>query len=64
MDMRHVQITRQHVEGLLPFMRLSSEQQARLLALHYPVDFHVAAAAFESVGVDLDTLVDRAGGSP
>jgi hypothetical protein len=64
MDMSHVQITREHVVGLLPFMRLSSEQEARLLALHYPVEFNIAAAAFESVGVDLDTLMDRAGGSP
>jgi hypothetical protein len=57
-------ITRQHVEQLLPVMRLSPAQERRLLALHYPVDFSVAAAAFESVGADLDTLVDRMGGSP
>ena len=57
-------ITRQHVEALLPVMRLSPAQETRLLALHYPVDFSVASAAFESVGVDLDTLVDRMGGSP
>ena len=57
-------ITRRHVEDLLPAMRLSPAQERRLLALHYPVDFRVAAAAFESVGVDLDILVDRMGGSP
>ena len=58
------QVTRQHVEELLPLMRLRPEQEARLLALHYPVDFATAAAAFESVGIDMDTLTDRAGGSP
>jgi hypothetical protein len=57
-------ITREHVMGLLPIMGLSREQEARLLALHYPVQFSVAAAAFESVGVDLDVLMDRMGGSP
>jgi hypothetical protein len=57
-------ITRQHVEELLPVMRLSPAQERRLLALQYPVDFSVAAAAFESVGVDLDVLIDRMGGSP
>ena len=35
-----------------------------MLALSRPVRFDVAAAAFQSVGVDLDTLTDRAGGSP
>jgi len=58
------QISRRHVEELLPVMRLSPAQEQRLLALHYPVPFSVAAAAFESVGADLDTLVDRLGGSP
>jgi hypothetical protein len=57
-------ITRQHVVDLLPVMGLTPQQEARLLALPYPVDFGVAAAAFESVGVDLDTLTDRMGGSP
>jgi hypothetical protein len=57
-------VTRRHVEELLPVLRLSPAQERRLLALDYPVDFSVAAAAFESVGVDLDTLVDRMGGSP
>jgi hypothetical protein len=64
MDMtRHV-ITRQHVEHLLPLMGLSPEHEGRLLALRYPVDFAVAAAALRSCGVDLDTLIDRMGGSP
>jgi hypothetical protein len=49
-------ITRRHVEELLSVMRLSPAQERRY--------FSVAAAAFESVGVDLDTLVDRMGGSP
>jgi hypothetical protein len=64
MDLDRSLITRQHVEDLLPLMDLSPQQKARLRALHYPVEFAVAAAAFESVGVDLDTLTDRAGGSP
>ena len=58
------QITRQHVVELLPIMGLRPDQEARLLALRYPVDFETAAAAFESVGVHLDKLTDRAGGSP
>jgi hypothetical protein len=57
-------VTRRHVERLLPVLGLSPAQERRLLALDYAVDFEVAAAAFESVGVDLDTLVDRMGGSP
>jgi hypothetical protein len=64
MDLNRSLITRQHVVGLLRLMDLSPEQEARLLGLRYPVDFDVAAAAFESVGVDLDTLTDRMGGSP
>jgi hypothetical protein len=64
MDLNGSLITRQHVVDLLPFMDLSPEQEERLLALHYPVEFGEAAAAFESVGVDLDTLTDRMGGSP
>ncbi len=61
-----VLITREHVMRLLPLMSLGPEQEARLLALHYPVQFRVAAAAaaFESVGVDLDFLMDRMGSSP
>jgi hypothetical protein len=62
---RHGQlITREHVLALLPLMGLSREEEERLLALRYPVDYSVVAAAFESVGVDLDTLTDRMGGSP
>jgi hypothetical protein len=64
LDLHNLQITRQHVVELLPIMGLSPEQEARLLALHFPVDFEVAAAAFEKVGVDMDTLIDRMGGSP
>ena len=64
MDLSRLLITRQHVVELLPIMGLSPEQEARLLALHYPVHFTEAAAAFQSVGVALDTLTDRMGGSP
>jgi hypothetical protein len=63
-DLNRSLITRQHVVDLLPIMGLSPEEEQRLLALHYPVDFAVAAAAFESVGIEMDTLVDRMGGSP
>jgi len=63
-NLDRTQITRQHVVDLLPIMGLSPEQEARLLALHYPVDFATAVAAYESVGVHLDTLTDRMGGSP
>ena len=64
LDLNGLLITRQHVVELLPLMGLSPEQEARLLALPYPVDFAVASAAFESVGVDMDTLLDRMGSSP
>ena len=64
MDLSRLLITRQHVVDLLPIMGLSPEQEARLLALHYPVEFRVAAAAFQSVGVEMSTLTDRMGGSP
>jgi hypothetical protein len=63
-DLNRSPITREHVLTLLPIMGLRPDQEQRLLALPYPVDFSVAAAAFEAVGVDLDTLVDRMGGSP
>jgi hypothetical protein len=63
-DLTHSKITREHVLELLPAMGLSPEQERRLLSLNYPADFAVVAAAFESVGVDLDTLTDRMGGSP
>jgi hypothetical protein len=64
LDLHGQQITRQHVAQLLPLMGLSAEQEDRLLALPYPVDFGVASAAFEAVGVDMDTLFDRMGSSP
>jgi hypothetical protein len=64
LDLRGSRITRQHVVELLPIMGLSREKEERLLALRYPVDFDVAAAAFQSVGIDMDVLMDRMGGSP
>jgi hypothetical protein len=64
MDRNHSLVTRQHVVRLLPLMDLSPQQKERLLSLHYPVDYAVVATAFESVGVDVDTLTDRMGGSP
>ena len=64
MDLSRLLIARQHVVDLLPIMGLTPEQEARLLALDYPVEFRVAAAAFESVGVEMSTLTDRMGGSP
>jgi len=63
-DLNRSPITREHVLRLLPLMGLAPEQEAQLLALPYPVDFSVASAAFESVGVDMDTLFDRMGSSP
>jgi hypothetical protein len=64
MQLSRAQITRQHVVDLLRIADLSPSQEARVLSLRYPVDFATAAAAFESVGVDLGTLTDRMGGSP
>ena len=58
------QITRQHVVEMLPILRLTRAQEARLLAVQYPVAFEVASAAFQSVGIDMDGLTDRMGGSP
>jgi hypothetical protein len=57
-------ITRQHIEDLLPLMRLQAEDVKRLRALPYPLPFGVVADIFESLGVDLDVLTNRAGGSP
>jgi hypothetical protein len=64
LDLNGSLITRQHVMGLLPIMGLTREQEERLLALPYPVDFRAVAAAFRSVGIDADTLIDRMGASP
>jgi hypothetical protein len=64
MDLSRSLITREHIVRLLPLLRLTPEQEARLLALHYPVDYRVVEAAFASVGVGMDTLTDRMGGSP
>ena len=64
LDLDHSVITRQHVLQLLPLMALTPEQEEELLSLPYPVPFDVAAKAFESVDVDMDTLTDRMGGSP
>jgi hypothetical protein len=64
MDLTRTTITREHVVRLLPILGLSPGQETRLLALDYPVPFAEAAAAFESVGVELGTLTDRMGGSP
>ena len=63
-ELNRSQITREHVLRLLPLMGLRPEQEEQLLALPYPVEFSVAAAAFEAAGVDLDTLMDRMGSSP
>ena len=63
-DLRGRLVTREHVIGLLPLMRLTPEQERRLLALHYPADYAVVAAAFAALGIDADVLVDRMGGSP
>jgi hypothetical protein len=57
------QITGRHVVDLLPMTGLRPGDEARLLALRSPVDVETAAV-FETVGVDLDTLTDRMGGSP
>jgi hypothetical protein len=63
-DLNGSLITRQHVLSLLPLMRLSPAQEERLLALRFPVDYGVAVGVFQSLGVDVDTLIDRMGGSP
>ncbi len=62
--LRDQQISREHVVRLLPLMRLTPAQERRLLALRHPVSYATVAAAFDSVGIEVDTLVDRMGGSP
>jgi hypothetical protein len=64
LDLNDSVITRQHVLQLLPLMELTPAQERKLLSLPYPVPFDVAAQAFVSLGVDMDTLTDRMGGSP
>ena len=64
LDLEGSVITRQHVMQLLPLMGLTPEQETTLLSLPYPVPFDIAAKAFQSVDVDMDTLVNRMGGSP
>ena len=64
LDLDRSVITREHVRRLLPLMGLSPGQERDLLSLPYPVPFQVAADAFQSVGVDMDMLMDRMGGSP
>ena len=57
-------VTRQHVLDLLPAMRLTPAQQRRLLALDYPLPRARVAPEFDLLGIDVDTLIDRMGGSP
>jgi hypothetical protein len=57
-------VTRHHMLRMLPIMRLPAAQERRLLALDYPVPYSVVAPVFDSVGIDVDTLIDRMGGSP
>jgi hypothetical protein len=57
-------VSRQHVLDLLPVMRLTPAQRQRLLALRYPLPLARVAPEFDSLGIDVDTLVDRMGGSP
>ncbi|MEU2350263.1 hypothetical protein [Modestobacter sp. NPDC049651] len=58
------QVTRRHVEELLPLLRLTPAQERQLLALPFPVPFEEAALAFQRVGIDVDLLTDRMGGNP
>lgn len=57
-------VTRQHVLDLLPVMRLTAAQQQRLLALRYPLPRAQVEPEFDLLGIDVDVLVDRMGGSP
>jgi hypothetical protein len=58
------QISRQHVLGLLPLMRLTPAQRKDLLSLRYPLPYSVVAPVFASLGYDMDAFIDRMGGSP
>jgi hypothetical protein len=57
-------VTREHIEDLLPIMRLTEAQRRRVLALPYPVPAEVVAEVLGTMGIDTGELTDRAGGSP
>lgn len=58
------QVTREHVLDLISSAGLTPEQEQRILALPYPVDYDRLAHEFEQVGLTKDGLMNRMGGSP
>jgi hypothetical protein len=58
------QVTREHVVDILSRAGLTPEQERRILALPYPVDFDRVVQEFADFGVTRDWLVSRMGGSP
>jgi hypothetical protein len=58
------QVTREHVLDILSRAGLTPEQERRILALPYPVDFDQVAREFAEFGVTKDRLISRMGGSP
>jgi hypothetical protein len=63
-EMRMAQVTREHVLDILSRAGLTPEQEQRILALPYPVDFERVLKEFAEFGVTRDWLISRMGGSP
>jgi hypothetical protein len=62
--MRMAQVTREHVLDILSRAGLTPEQEQRILALPYPIDFERVVKEFAEFGVTRDWLISRMGGSP
>jgi hypothetical protein len=58
------QVTREHVVDIMSRAGLTAEQERRILALPYPLDFDRVVTEFARFGVTKSELINRMGGSP
>jgi hypothetical protein len=56
-------VTRDHVEGILRLTPLDSEERAQVLALSYPADIEDVMNLMLRFGITRDWLVSSLGGS-
>jgi hypothetical protein len=59
-----VQVSRAHVLDIIARAGLTDAQRDRVLALPYPADQERVIELFRSMGIYIDELITRMGGSP